>query len=58
MLPRDLGMAIAAFDSSAFYRASLGDAFVDYLCRIKRAEWDRYCTTVTDWENQEYFATF
>jgi len=57
-LPRHLGEAIEAFSASAFYRAALGDAFVDYLCHLKRAEWDRYLAEVSAWEMREYFPVF
>ena len=40
------------------YRAALGDGFVSYLTRLKRAEWDRYLMTVSEWEHMEYFTAF
>ena len=55
LLPQNLIAAIEAFETSAFYRDVLGDAFVDYLSHIKRAEWDRYLMTVSEWEQDEYF---
>jgi len=58
MLPSDLGTALTAFENSAFYRRVLGDQFVDYLAHIKRAEWKRFLSTVSDWEQREYFSTF
>jgi len=58
MLPGDLGTAIAAFQQSALNRAALGDRFVDYLAHIKSAEWKRYLSVVSDWEQREYFSTF
>lgn len=54
-LPDSLLAAIGHFDRSTFYRGALGDAFVDYLCRLKRAEWTRYHATVSAWEQSEYF---
>ncbi|MDF3415502.1 glutamine synthetase [Sulfitobacter sp. M57] len=57
-LPDSLLAAITAFDTSPLYRATLGDAFVDYLCKIRRAEWDRYHLTVSAWEQQEYFGLY
>lgn len=57
-LPRTLGDAIDAFDASARYRAVLGDEVVDYLVTLKRAEWDRFLSTVTDWEQREYLELF
>lgn len=53
-LPRSLGEAIDHFDSSAMFRAALGDDVVDYLLTLKRSEWHRFCAAVTDWEQHEY----
>lgn len=57
-LPDSLLSAIRNFENSSFYRAKLGDIFVDYLSRIKRAEWERYHQTVSDWEQREYFGLY
>ena len=58
VLPASLIDAVEAFDQSAFFRAAMGDTFVDYLCHIKRAEWARYIGTVSEWEQAEYFNMF
>lgn len=57
-LPDSLLSAIGYFEQSTFYRQKLGDVFVDYLVRIKQAEWDRYHMTVSDWEQCEYFGLY
>ena len=57
-LPRTLDDAITAFAQSEMYRAALGTEFVDYLTAIKSAEWDRFVSAVTDWEQAEYFEFF
>ncbi|MFP6749110.1 MAG: glutamine synthetase, partial [Alphaproteobacteria bacterium] len=57
-LPKSLLEAIEALEQSSFYRASLGGPYVDYLTRIKRAEWDRYLAAVSEWEEREYFSLF
>lgn len=57
-LPRSLAEAIECFDGSALYRGALGDEFVDYLVTLKRAEWNRFMSSVTDWEHREYFDLF
>ncbi len=57
-LPASLGEAIDAFAGSAFYRDALGDGVVDYLVRIKRAEWARYLGAVSEWEQAEYFGLY
>ena len=57
-LPVSLLAAIERFEASEMYRAALGEAFVFYLARLKRAEWDRYLMTVSEWEHAEYFTAF
>ncbi|MFT6675570.1 MAG: glutamine synthetase [Sulfitobacter sp.] len=57
-LPGNLGAAIEAFEASTLFRAALGDEFVQYLVHIKRAEWQRYLMTVSEWEQTEYFNLF
>lgn len=57
-LPTNLGAAIDAFEASQLFREALGDEFVQYLCHIKRAEWQRYLMTVSEWEQAEYFNLF
>jgi len=57
-LPDSLLSAIQHFESSEFYRNTLGDVFVDYLAQIKKAEWNRYHMAVSDWEQAEYFNLF
>jgi len=57
-LPESLLSAISWFEGSAFYRGALGDDFVDYLTTVRRAEWDRYHLTVSEWEQAEYFGLF
>ena len=57
-LPQNFVQALEAFESSEFYRSALGQEFVDYLGQIKRAEWDRFMQTVSDWEHTEYFSLF
>lgn len=57
-LPASLLAAIEHFEASEMYRAALGGGFVSYLARLKRAEWDRYLMTVSEWEQAEYFTAF
>ncbi len=58
VLPGNLGAALEAFRASRFYRAQLGESFVDYLSTIKQAEWQRYLASVSEWEEREYFSLF
>jgi len=57
-LPKSLIAAIERFEASSLYREKLGADFVQYLTFIKRAEWDRYLLTVSEWEQREYFSLF
>ncbi|MEH6647792.1 glutamine synthetase family protein [Sulfitobacter sp.] len=57
-LPANLLDAIRLMDGSEFYRAALGDAFVDYITTIRQAEWDRYHLAVSQWEQAEYFGLY
>ena len=58
LLPASLLAAIERFEGSEMYRSALGDEFVSYLTRLKRAEWGRYLMTVSEWEHMEYFTAF
>jgi glutamine synthetase len=58
LLPKSLIAAVERFEASGFYRETLGGDVVSYLTRIKRAEWDRYLMTVSEWEQREYFSLF
>ena len=57
-LPASLIDAISRFEESDLFRSALGESFVAYLSRLKRAEWDLFAATVTDWEHREYFTAF
>ena len=57
-LPANLQSAIHLMDGSTFYRATLGDAFVDYITTVRQAEWDRYHMAVSEWEQAEYFGLY
>ena len=66
MLPASLREAVGALVEDNFYRKAFGDAMVDYLIQMKRAELARYESAiaenplpdgqeVSDWEMREYF---
>ncbi|MBQ6395061.1 MAG: glutamine synthetase [Atopobiaceae bacterium] len=57
-LPRTLGGALSAFERSDLMREVLGDHIYGYLLEAKRREWDEWCSTVTDWERERYYAGF
>jgi glutamine synthetase len=67
LLPRSLAEAIAHLKASPTLRDAFGAGFVDYYCRIKQAEVERYTKDgkpsgddreVSDWEQREYFDLF
>jgi glutamine synthetase len=63
MLPRSLAEALEHLKASKLLRESMGPAFVDYYCRIKEAEIERFKLAtkdaddreVSEWEHREYF---
>ncbi len=57
-LPANLGDAIALFERSDFIARHFGQDFRHWLTTLKRAEWDRYRMTVSEWEQREYFTLF
>ena len=63
-LPRSLNEAIEHLKASKVLRDGMGSAFVDYYCRIKEAEVERFNLAtknaadhleVSEWEHREYF---
>jgi len=57
-LPRSLGDALDALRADECLREGFGGAFIDYFCKLKEAEINRFNLEVTDWEHREYFETF
>ncbi|WP_460308906.1 hypothetical protein [Actinocorallia aurea] len=41
--------------ASATFRKALGDNIIDWYVHLKRAEFSRYLSEVSDWEQREYF---
>ena len=58
ILPKTLGQAIEAFTEGDLYAAALGPEFKSYVTRLKSAEWDRYLSTLSEWEEREYLGVF
>ena len=57
-LPKNLSEAVEAFEESGLMTSYFGSGFQEYLSKLKRAEWERYLMTVSDWEQKEYFGLF
>ena len=54
-LPGSLIDAITAFEGGTLFADTLGADFTGYISTLKRAEWNRYLSTVSEWEQREYF---
>lgn len=57
-LPRNLIDAIRILKEDRFYREAIGDRFIDYFVHLKEMEIERFLSTVTDWEQREYFELY
>lgn len=57
-LPHTLSDAIEALRVNDCLREGLGGSFVDYFCKLKEAEINRFNLEVTEWEHREYFEMF
>jgi glutamine synthetase len=56
LLPRGLAEALGALRADKCFQAAFGEFFIEYYCRLKQAEIDRFLSEVTDWEQREYFS--
>ena len=52
--PEDLAAALVELEADAELASAVGSAVVANFVGIKRAEWDRFRSAVTDWEVKEY----
>ncbi|HEV3104956.1 MAG TPA: glutamine synthetase, partial [Trinickia sp.] len=57
-LPHTLGDAVRALRADECLREGFGPEFIDYFCKLKEAEINRFNLEVTEWEHREYFSTF
>ena len=58
LLPTSLREAVFALKDDPFFRAAMGEKFVDYYVFIKNAEIERFQSGITEWEQREYFEMF
>ena len=58
LLPTSLAAALEALQNDTIYEAGFGKHFVDYYCRIKQSEIDRFAHAddKADWQRREYFS--
>ena len=52
--PPDLNAALDALEADTEFVEAVGPEMVAQFTTIKRAEWERFSTAVTDWELNEY----
>jgi glutamine synthetase len=50
--------ALAALRADPVFAQALGAEFVEYLITLKESEVELFLTSVTDWEQREYFTLF
>jgi len=53
-IPQTMGDAIQTFAASDVARQYFGEKFVEYYAEFKQAEWNEFCSWVTDWEKRKY----
>jgi len=54
-LPRDLHAALEALANCLELVSWMGKEFVQVYAAVKRAEWRKYVSTITEWEREKYF---
>lgn len=54
-VPRDLHAALEELHAAPKIMQLLGEDFVHVYAAIKRAEWKKYISTITEWERTKYF---
>ena len=57
MLPGSLFEALNAFESDDKLQSALGLSLTEAFKKARRAEWDAFRTSVTDWELERYLTT-
>ena len=58
VVPSTLADAIVAFDTDEPMRAALGAVTSDVTMQLKRREWERFVTTVSDWDRSTYLPLY
>ncbi len=57
MLPGSLFEALNAFQEDPILQDALGPSLTEAFMKARRAEWDAFRTSVTDWELERYLTT-
>ena len=53
-VPMTLGEALDALEEDEVVKSALPDEMYRVFMHYKRDEWERYCSTVSDWDMAEY----
>lgn len=56
-VPRTMGEAIEAFKADTYLMNTIPSELTNVYLDIKNDEWARYCSTLTEWEFTQYWAT-
>ena len=51
-----LAEALDYFENSDFMRETLGEHIHGFFLKKKRGEWEKYSSTITEWEIKHYLA--
>jgi glutamine synthetase len=57
-LPQSLEEAVSALSKDEVLLEALGPKYGPYYLQVKRSEWKRYHTAVSDWETKNYLEVF
>lgn len=55
-LPRNLSEALDIFEASDFMKDALGEHIHAFFLKKKRDEWEKYSSSITEWEIEHYLA--
>ena len=57
-MPASLVEALDALRDDPLFAEKFGPDFISWFIELKRSELDRFLSSVTDWEQREYFDHF
>ena len=56
-LPRNLQEALDIFENSLLMKDALGEHIHSFFLKKKRKEWEKYASSITEWELKQYLAS-
>lgn len=56
-VPRTMGEAIQEFEANEYLMNTIPSELTEVYLDVKKDEWARYCSTLTEWEFTQYWAT-